>query len=407
MSSEINNRGKTIRELVDGLNDHLPKINYQPTTVARLNAEWKKLIEYADAKDTDVFSIELGRAFVWEWCGSILGDKDTSQNVNRAIHMLADFDRYGMVFKQSSMTLKGFSKAYKLLFEGFLEHLRKTGTAEGSIPTWKSRLFRLEYFLQNNGISEFKQIEKHHMFTYAETLSGFSSSTIGATIRTLRKLFDYAILTGKHTINYIDSLPDVRRVKSYRLPNTFKPDEIERILSSVDKENPTGKRNYAILMLAAKLGLRISDIRALCFENIDWHRKTISIIQQKTGAPLDLPLFEDIGWAIIDYIRNGRPQTDCGNIFVRHLAPYGKLENSLQRVVLNYVQKAGVRVAANKPIGMHTFRHSVATTMLKNGADYKEIAQALGQVVPESAQKYISLDEEQLRQCALEVTFDE
>jgi len=287
--------------------------------------------------------MELGRAFVWDWYGSVLGDKDTSHNVNRAIHMLADFEQYGMVFKQSSVTLKGFSEGYKSLFEGFLEHLRKTGTAEGSIGTWKSRLFRFEYFLQNKNITSFSEIEAQHIFTYVESLSSFSSSTVGATIRCLRRLFDYAIQKEYHHTNFVDRLPDVRRIKKYRLPNIFTAEEVERILAMVHKDNDLGKRNYAILMLVAKTGLRISDARELRFDSIDWQNETISIVQKKTGIPLELPLLNDVGWAIIEYMKHGRPQTDCECIFVRHHAPFDALQDSLQRMVLKYVQKAGIK----------------------------------------------------------------
>lgn len=405
MFSENERQGKNLRELVAALSDHLLGLGYRPTTIAHLNVDWRKLTEYADAHGTGVFSMELGRSFVWDCFGSILGDKDTAHTINRSIHMLADFERYGMVFKQSSITLKGFSPEYKELFESFLSNLRETGTAASSIPTWKSRLFCFEYFLLNNGVTQFSQIERQHILTYAESLSCFSSSTVGATIRILRKLFDFAIAYGSHQVNFIDSLPDVRRTRRYRLPNIFAPDDVDRMLTAVDRSNALGKRDYAILLIVAKLGLRISDVRGLRFDNIDWQEKRISIIQRKTGVPLDLPLFDDIGWAIIDYLQHGRPQTECSHIFVKHLAPYDELSGCLQHTVLKYVQKAGIHTPANKPIGMHTFRHSLATTLLKNGATYTEIAQVLGHATPESAQTYISLDVEQLRQCALEVLF--
>jgi len=405
MLNEGKTQGKGLRAQVEALNLDLLKLGYRPVTIARLNAEWRKLIEYTNARGTDTFSMELGRSFVWDCCGSILGDKDTSHNVNRAIHMLADYERYGMIFKQSSLTLKGFSQEYKQLFEGFLNHLRKTGTAEGSIGTWKSRLYRFEYFLQGKGVVSFDKIETSHMFAYIESLSGFSSGTIGATINNLRKLFDYAIANGSHHVNLVDSLPLVRRIRKYRLPNVLTAEEVERILAVVDRDNPVGRRNYAILMLVAKLGLRISDVRGLRFNNLDWQNKIISIVQRKTGVALELPILEDVGWAIIDYLRNGRPQTDCECVFVRHNAPFDSFTDSLRRIVLKYIQKAGISIPADKPIGMHTFRHSIATTMLKNGAEYTEIAQTLGHASPESAHTYISLDEDQLRQCALEVNF--
>lgn len=394
-----------IRELVAAVEFHLAQVGYQRCTIDRLDAVWKEMIVYCDSQNESVLTAELGREFVWQRYGSILGDKDASHNVNRAVHVLLDYQEFGMVFKQSSATIKGFSTEYKSLFEGFLDSLRRTGTAEGSITTWRGRLFRFEYFLKNNRIVDFSKIEKEHVYTYVESLTGFSSGTIGATIRILRRLFDYAIQEGYHEENLVDTLPDVRRNKRNRLPTVFTDEEVERVLSVVDRNNALGKRNYAILMLVAKLGLRISDVRGMQFENIDWQNKTISIIQKKTGVPLDLPLLEDIGWAIIDYLQHGRPQTECPLIFVRHIAPYDGFTGSLRSIVLKYLQRAGIKAPADKPIGMHSFRHSLASTMLRNGAKYTDIAQTLGHASPESTQTYLSLDEEQLRQCALEVIF--
>lgn len=405
MGKRLNTQEAKIESLVSGLKLSLSELGYKTSTIERLGAVWSKLIAYCDQQQVTLLTAEISREFSLKQYGSILGDKDASHNVSRAMHMLLDFQNFGMVFKQSSATIKGFSTKFKTLFEGFLEHLRKTGTAEGSIATWKSRLFRFEYFLNNIEITEFEQIQREHIYTYVESLTCFSSGNIGATIRTLRRLFDYAIQSGNHCENPVNVLPDVRRIKKYRLPNTFNVDEVEKILGTVDRENPFGKRNYAIMLIVAKLGVRIGDVRSLRFENIDWQNKIISIVQQKTGVVLDLPLLDDVGWAIIDYLEHGRPQTDCPSIFVRHLAPYDEFKDSLHRVVLKHVQKAGIKTPANKPIGMHTFRHSIATTMMKNGEKYTDIAQVLGHATPESAEAYISLDIEQLRQCALEVNF--
>jgi site-specific recombinase XerD len=218
-------------------------------------------------------------------------------------------------------------------------------------------------------------------------------------------MFDYAIQNGYHHKNFVEMLPDVRRIKRYRLPTVFTVDEIEKVLSLVDRENPLGKRNYAILLLVTKFGLRIGDVRSLQFKNIDWQNKVISIIQNKTRVPLDLPLFDDVGWAIIDYLQYGRTKTDCQCIFVRHIAPYNEVTGNFRQIVLKYIQRAGIKISTTKPIGMHSFRHSLATTMLKKGAKYTDVASILGHVVPESSHTYISLDEEQLRQCSLEVNF--
>ena len=392
-----------LEKVIADLKLHLAELSYSESTILRLDATWKELVTYCNVQRPTEFTVDLEREFVWERYGADLGDRDISHNVSRAIHMLDDYLQYGMVFKQSSITLKGFSPVYKDLFEGFLNHLRQNQVSENSIRTWRSRLFRFEYFLLQSGIERFNQLKLHHVNAYIESLAGFSPGVVGATVNTLRRLFDYALAEGYHYTTYSSSLPCIRRTKKYRLPTVFSPDEANRILLQVDQSNPLGKRDYAILLLVTKLGLRISDVRQLRFENIDWNNKRISILQQKTGLPLELPLLEDAGWAIIDYLQHGRPETDCPYIFVRHNAPFTVMGGSMQRLVSKLVSKAGIHVAADKPIGMHSFRHSIATSMLKNGAELTDIAQTLGHATPESTQVYISLDVESLRQCALEV----
>lgn len=404
MKQDQNTQELEIRELISEAKSHLTQIGYRPRTIERLDAVWRKLEDYCDLQGTSSLTAESGREFVWERYGSVLGEKDTSHNVNRAVHLLLDFQKFGMVFKQSSMTIKGFSEPYRELLEGFLKHLHQEGVADGSIRTWRSRLFRFEYFLENNGIAHFSKIELHHVNAYIESLAGFSSGTIGGTLKILGRLFDYALANGYHHKSFSNALPTVRRIKKYRLPTVFAADEVERILKSVDRNNPIGRRNYAILILVTKLGLRISDARLLRFDSIDWQNKRLSISQKKTGIPLDLPLLDDVGWAMIDYLKYGRPETDSEYIFVRHTAPYGPLTDTLRKTVVNAIQKAGIKTPADKPIGMHTFRHSIASSMLANGAKLTEIAQTLGHSTPESTQTYISVDAALLRQCSLEVT---
>jgi len=121
-----------------------------------------------------------------------------------------------------------------------------------------------------------------------------------------------------------------------------------------------GKRNYAILLIAAKMGLRFSDIRALEFNSFDWTLKKISFVQQKTRKFLELPLPDDVGWAVIDYLQNGRPETDCKKIFIQHRQPYCELGRYVD-VVQQHMRKAGIKISPNKQIGIHALRHGLAS----------------------------------------------
>lgn len=166
---------KWLKGTIDELKLHLAELNYSESTILRLDATWKELVTYCNVHRPTEFTVDLEREFVWERYGADLGDRDISQNVSRAIHMLDDYLQYGMVFKQSTITLKGFSPGYKGLFEGFLNHLRQNQVSENSIRTWRSRLFRFEYFLLRSGIERFNQLELHHVNTYIERFCNFNA----------------------------------------------------------------------------------------------------------------------------------------------------------------------------------------------------------------------------------------
>ena len=281
--------------------------------------------------------------------GYCLGEKHASFVVNRALYMLSDFIEYGMIFRQSSNLGQSFTPGYKELFESFLVHLKRRNMAEGSIKSWRSRLFKLEHFLVDSGVQKFSDVTLTVLNRYIETLAGYSTTTVSEIIRELRYLCDYALENGFHTETFSSAMPHVKNIRQQRLPSVFTPNETSRILASVDRSSPLGKRNYAMILLAARLGLRISDIRSLEFSSIDWAKKTIAIIQQKTGKPLELPLLDDVGWSIIDYLKHGRPESDSPKVFIRHSPPFDELSSS-SNLVVQQMRKAGIESPANRRI---------------------------------------------------------
>lgn len=109
--------------------------------------------------------------------------------------------------------------------------------------------------------------------------------------------------------------------KARRLPAIYSDEEVEQLISSIDRSSPLGKRNYAMILLAARYGMRASDIIGLRFSNIDWVHNSVNIVQTKTKKPLSFPLSEEVGCAIIDYIRNGRCLSDLPFVFLRVIHP--------------------------------------------------------------------------------------
>lgn len=389
--------------LVEELTGKLEAMGYSDATITRLNSVWRNLVPYANENASGAFSMEMAREFIQSHYGYRLDDPDASHNIHRAIHLLSDFQRYGTVFKQSHATLKGFTKSYRQVFEGFLQNLSTQGVAPGSLRTWRSRLFRLEHFLRHHGIEEFRLIRIQHINSYIESLAGFSSNTVGSTLRILKQLFQYACSNGFHVESFDNAIPIVRRQRRQRLPTVFSVDETEKILSAIDRSNALGKRNYAIFLLLARMGLRISDVRGLMFHHFDWSRNVISIVQQKTKKPLDLPIMDEVGWAIIDYLRNGRPHSECQFVFIKHIAPFDGLTSALHQQMLQYLRRADIHVPAKKPRGVHSLRHSLATTLLQKQVPIQTISHTLGHLDIGSTSGYVQVNLPQLRLCALEV----
>src|SRR5690606_31405452 len=146
---------------------------------------------------------------------------------------------------------------------------------------------------------------------------------------------------------------------------TYKIDEIQRMISTIDRSRPCGKRNYAITLLASRLGLRASDIAGLKFENLLWEQSLISFNQYKTGRLLQLPLLAEVGEAIIDYLKYARPVSDEPYVFLSGRSPVGRIySTSVTGVVQRAFIASGVNIE-HRHYGPHALRHSLASLLLE------------------------------------------
>jgi site-specific recombinase XerD len=151
---------------------------------------------------------------------------------------------------------------------------------------------------------------------------GLGSTSIAEGISALRQYFWYLYLNRYTFYPIAMYLPHAPQRLRLKLPTVWTENEIESLVNAVDMTNSIGKRDYAMILLGARLGLCSGDISNLKLDDIDWSNKEITVLQSKTIQELVLPLPNDVGWAIIDYLKNGRPVTECKNVFVVHNAPY-------------------------------------------------------------------------------------
>jgi len=182
-----------------------------------------------------------------------------------------------------------------------------------------------------------------------------------------------------------------------RIQRPASADELAMVLESIDRSDPKGKRDYAMLMLGAALGLRRSDIAGLKLGDVDWANGEVAVRQLKTGRVVALPLTADVGEALLDYILRGRPDSDDPHVFLRHRNPPVPLGPSVPYQVLNaYRGKLGLPRAP-----FHGLRRAVATNLVAAGSPVTTVAQVLGHSGIEPARQYISLDTAALKSVSL------
>jgi integrase len=176
------------------------------------------------------------------------------------------------------------------------------------------------------------------------------------------------------------------------------------MLDVIDRGNPAGKRDYAMILLAARLGFRTMDIKHLKLDNLKWQSNRIEFMQSKTSRLQSLPLLPDVGWAIIDYLKNGRPKVDSPYVFLRHLAPLEPFsdDDRLHQIVVKYMRLAKIPISSQKKKGMHSLRHTLASRLLEAHTPLPVISDILGHLSTDSTAVYLKVDVAMLRECALD-----
>lgn len=215
----------------------------------------------------------------------------------------------------------------------------------------------------------------------------------------LRMFLRFLIAEGKCPVGIDASIPQLAHWRLSSLPRYLQPDQVERVLASCDRAIPVGKRDRAILLLLARLGLRAGDIVQLGLRDIDWKDAWIQV-SGKGKRQTRLPLTQEIGDAIIDYLQHGRAPSASDRLFIRSRAPFCPLRSHCAVSVI--VDRALRRARVTRPSrgAAHLLRHSAATSMLRQGASLQEIATILRHRSIETTQIYAKVNVETLRQIA-------
>jgi site-specific recombinase XerD len=215
----------------------------------------------------------------------------------------------------------------------------------------------------------------------------------------LRSFLNYTRYCGESTVNLAAAVPVVPNWSMTSIPRAIAPEQVRQLLASVDRSTSVGRRDYAILLLLARLGLRSGEVVSLKLDDIDWNAGQLAVCG-KSGHRGQLPLTAEVGEAIAAYLQHGRQHSTCRCVFLRAKAPVRGLQGpgSIGSIVFHSLKRSGVDAPTH---GAHQFRHGLATQMLRQGASLREIGDVLGHRHPDTTKIYTKVDIEAMRALAL------
>lgn len=227
---------------------------------------------------------------------------------------------------------------------------------------------------------------------------GHSHSRAQLVVKALRAYLRYLQQHGKISCDLAACVPTVAAWSLAAVPAVLHPDQVQCVLDQCARDTATGRRDYAMLLLLARLGLRAGEVAALRLEDIDWQAGCFTL-RNKGGQWTQMPLPHDVGAAMADYLAHGRPACTDRHVFIREHAPRTGFANStgVSAIAARALDRAGLDLPRK---GAHLFRHSLATAMLGQGASLAEIAQLLRHQHPDTTRIYAKVDLTALRELA-------
>lgn len=400
---------RTLKELIQNLEQEMLRLGYTEGTMNFYRRRWQMLLQFAREKGETYYSERLGMDFVEKYFRIL--EKDFNRTLSqseiqelRIIRMIGDFQLHHTILRRYYKHKEIHTDTYFVeISNRFKQYCIDKDYSKVTIDHYVKQSARFMDYLSSQKVKDCKEINLTFINNYIKTLAGYTYKTVEQNICSMRAFFRFLLETGETQTDFASKTPMVQTRKQTRIPSVWTEDELKKLIAAIDRGSPKGKRDYAIILMACCLGLRCTDIKNLKMENFFWEDKKIVFIQSKTRQALSLPLTPEVGWAVIDYLKYGRPKINSSYVFVRHIAPFGPFsqDDHLNQLIKRYMEIAHLPTL-KKRRGMHSLRHTMASMLLEKDTPLSTISNILGHVDTDSTSVYLKVDIKKLKECSLD-----
>jgi len=386
---------RSFEQLTAELMEEIGQKRYGSGTMGNYRRALSRISRFMEGKGLDSYNGEVGEAFIADRVSNAIISESHLRFTKTVVRRLNDVNTgtgYRLLEPKAPLPIP---MRFSDQLESYLRFCASIGNKESTIA-WKRWICaNFVCFLNDLGCTDITGINTNYI---CRAIIQFSNKDAYAVVRALlRWLHESEALK----LDYSGIVP--RHSRGKVLPTAYSTDEVRRLEATIDLSSRAGKRDYAVLLLATRLGLRSGDIVGLTFDKIDFAGNSISLTQEKTKHPLTLPLLPEIQAALKEYIQHARPDSDSEFIFLSASAPYGIMTTSAIRHALTAAFTAAGIDTLGRKHGPHSMRSSLASSMVNDGVPYEVVRRMLGHRDPNAVKHYAKIDIENLRFCAIDV----
>ena len=396
----------SVQEVIDGVKKYLSDtVSY--STAENYAYPLAQLYNYYMRSGITVYSTEISNKFLIEQTENKANGLISHYKwlaINRTVYLANQWHERGGIVLGTNLAyrkkkLADLSDANKLLLSNYENYLTKRNLRTTTVQKESYDVALFLRFLEEKSIVDPRYLTAENVVECIPYLRKFRKD-IGNEVASVRRFLEF-LVTNLGINEYLPKALYVSSTHHKRVIPGFSKLEVEKLLNAVDRTSVTGKRDYAIMLLAHETGLRAIDIKNMLLSDVKWREAEIHVISSKSQKARIIPLMRNVGDAISDYVLNGRPITKSPYLFIRTNRPYEKLTGQLNVIVKKYAAISGIQDTTKACIGMHAFRRGLGTSLLEAEVPLSIISEVLEHTRQNTTKRYLSIDLDGLGICAM------